>query len=125
LIAPSRAVRVWVHREPVDMRKSFDTLAALVRVNMKSDILAGEVFVFVGRRRRHAKALWWDGTGLVLHAKRLSRIRFAAPWEKRGAGPLRWTLTELALFLEGSDVVGRIELSPPPIDAAPSRVVFG
>jgi transposase len=91
---------------------------------MKGDILTGEMFVFVGRRRRHAKVLWWDGTGLVVHAKRLSQIRFVAPWEKRGTGPLRWTLTELSLFLEGSDVVGRVELSPPPIDVASSRVVF-
>ncbi|HEX4493089.1 MAG TPA: IS66 family insertion sequence element accessory protein TnpB [Acidimicrobiia bacterium] len=115
---------MWVHREPVDMRKSFDTLAAIVRVNMKSDLLLGEVFVFVGRRRRHAKALWWDGTGLVVHAKRLARIRFSAPWERRGSGPLRWTLSELSLFLEGSEVVGRIQLSPPPTDVEGSRVVF-
>jgi len=125
MIAPSRAVRVWVHREPVDMRKSFDTLAAVVRLHMNADVLAGDVFVFVGRRRRHAKVLWWDGTGLVVHAKRLARIRFAAPWDKRGSGPLRWTLSELSLFLEGSDVVGRIELSPPPLDVHSARVVFG
>lgn len=123
MIAP-RAVRVWVHREPVDMRKSFDTLAAVVKLEMNNDVLAGDVFVFVGRRRRHAKVLWWDGTGILVLAKRLARIRFAAPWEKRGSGALRWTLSELALFLEGSDVVGRIALSPPPVDVAGSRVVF-
>lgn len=124
MIALPRAVRVWVHREPVDMRKSFDTLAAVVRLQMGNDVLAGDVFVFVGRRRRHAKVLFWDGTGIVLLAKRLAQIRFAAPWEKKGTGALRWTLSELALFLEGSEIVTRVALSPPPYDPASSRVVF-
>lgn len=124
MIAPPRAMRVWVHREPVDMRKSFDTLAAVVRLHMKGDVLTGDAFVFVGRRRRSAKVLWWDGTGVVVLAKRLAQIRFSAPWERSGAGPLRWTLSELALFLEGSEHVGRVALSPPPIDTTRSRVVF-
>jgi transposase len=106
------------------MRKSFDTLAAVVRLQMKHDVLGGDLFVFVGRRRRHAKVLWWDGTGMIVLAKRLARIRFAAPWEKRGTGALRWTLSELALFLEGSELVGRVPLSPPPLDTTSSRVVF-
>jgi transposase len=124
MIGLPRAVRVWVHRAPIDMRKSFDTLAAVVRLEMKSDILAGDVFVFVGRRRHHAKALWWDGTGLIVLAKRMTRARFVAPWDRSGAGTLRWTLSELALFLEGSEHVGRIVLSPPPVETR-SRVVFG
>ncbi len=63
MIAMPRAVRVFAHREPVDMRKSFDTLAAVVRLAMANDIMGADVFVFVGKRRRHAKVLWWDGTG--------------------------------------------------------------
>ena len=125
MIALPRAVRVWVHREPVDMRKSFDTLSAVVRLHMKADLLGGDVFVFVGRRRRHAKVLWWDGTGMLVLAKRMARSRFAAPWEKHGDGSLRWTLSELALFLEGSELVTRVALSPPPCDATSRRVVFG
>lgn len=66
MIGLPRAVRVWVHREPVDMRKSFDTLAAVVRAGMGADVLDGGLFVFVGRRRRSAKVLYWDGTGHVV-----------------------------------------------------------
>ena len=72
MIHMPRAVRVFAHREPVDMRKSYDTLAAVVRTAMGKDVLAGDVFVFVGRRRRSAKALWWDGTGMVLLSNQLS-----------------------------------------------------
>ncbi len=124
MIAMPRAVRVFAHREPVDMRKSFDTLAAIVRLAMANDIMGGDVFVFVGKRRRHAKVLWWDGTGLVLLAKRLEKGRFGAPWERLGGQPLRWTTTELALFLEGSELVTRRELSPPPWDPSELRLEF-
>ena len=114
MIVPARAVRVWVHRRPVDMRKSFDTLAAVVRVEMRRELLDGELFVFVGKRRRHAKCLWWDGTGFCVLAKRMSKGRFFAPWERRGDGAIALTTSELALVLEGSDLVGRVALSPPP-----------
>ena len=114
MIALPRAVRIWVHREPVDMRKSYDTLSALVRVSFGADVLGGDVFVFIGRRRRHAKLLYWDGTGLCVLAKRLSKGHFAAPWQQPTAGTLQWTMSELMLFLEGSELVGRVPLSPAP-----------
>ena len=119
-----RAVRIFVHREPVDMRKSFDTLAAVVRLELGEDLLRGGVFAFVGKRRKHAKVIWWDGTGLMLVAKRLSKGRFAAPWERAGSGPLRWTTSELALFLEGSELVGRVALSPAPWSPDDRRIDF-
>lgn len=114
MISTSRAVRVWVHREAVDMRKSFDTLAAVVHTSMGRDVLDGGIFVFVGKRRRTAKVLYWDGTGICLLAKRMAKGRFAAPWERSGSRSLSWTTSELALFLEGSDLVMRRALSPEP-----------
>jgi transposase len=96
------------------MRKSFDTLAVLVKNELRREVLSGDVYVFVGKTRRRAKVLYWDGTGLCLFAKRLEKGRFAAPWERRQEGALRWTMSELSLFLEGSELVGRIRLSPEP-----------
>jgi transposase len=124
MIQLPRAVRVFAHREPVDMRKSYDTLAAVVRLGMDGDVMGGDVFVFVGRRRRHAKVLWWDGTGMLLLAKRLVKGRFGAPWESSGKGALRWTMTELALFLEGSELVARGAVSPPAWDPSERCVEF-
>lgn len=80
--------RVFVHREPVDMRKAFDGLTGLVVNAMKRDLLDVFVFVFVGRDRKRAKALVWDGTGICLFAKRVAKGRFAAPWEVGGDGEL-------------------------------------
>jgi transposase len=113
VIGSTRQLTVYVHRAPTDMRKSYDTLAALVVRDLKRDLLSGDVFLFVGKTRRRAKALYWDGTGLVLVQKRLEAGRFAAPWARATSGPLCWTMSELALFFEGSELVGRMPLSPP------------
>jgi transposase len=106
------------------MRKSFDTLAAVVTSGLGRDVLSGEVFVFVGRDRRRAKVLWWDGTGLCLFAKRLSKGRLAAPWASKSEGAIVWTMSELALFLEGSEAIGRVPLSPAPWTQAERTVTF-
>jgi transposase len=114
VIGSTRQVTVYAYGQPTDMRKSFDTLAVLVKKNLGREVLSGDVFVFVGKTRRRAKVLYWDGTGLCLFAKRLEKGRFAAPWQVRAEGALRWTMSELSLFLEGSELVGRIALSPEP-----------
>ena len=75
VIGLGRRVPVFAFAEVVDMRKSFDTLGAIVREHMKRDILDGALFVFVGRDRRRAKVLFWDGTGLCVLAKRLEKGR--------------------------------------------------
>lgn len=107
MLGLSRRVRVFAYQAPADMRKSFNTLSALV-LSMGHEVTAGDVFVFVGKGRRRAKVLWFDGTGLCLLAKRIEKGRFAALWERT-----ELTSSELVLFLEGSEAVGRVSLSPP------------
>lgn len=124
MIGSTRQVAVYAYAEPVDMRKSFDTLGALVVETMRKPLLSGDVYLFVGKTRTRAKALYFDGTGLCLFSKRLEKGRFAAPWEA-GEGPLRWTVSELALFLEGSDAVGRLPLSPPVFQPGERALRFG
>jgi transposase len=107
------------------MRKQFDALAAIVAGGLKKDLLAGDVFLFVGKTRRRAKALYWDGTGVCLFAKRLEKGRFAAPWERAGSKAIEWTMTELSLFFEGSELVGHVRLSPDAYTDGDRRVRFG
>jgi transposase len=112
VILPPRAVAIYAHRRPVDMRKHFDTLAALVTASMPAALLSGALFLFVGRDRRRAKVLYFDGSGLCVLSKRLEKGRFANVWSDVDAPPLALTTSELALFLEGSALVGRVALSP-------------
>ena len=58
------------------MRKGFDGLAALVQQRLRQDPFGGAVYAFRGKRGNLVKLLWWDGQGLVLHAKRLEHGRF-------------------------------------------------
>ena len=89
--------RIFLRRQPTDMRKSFDGLSGLVRGELGQDPLAGDLFVFVNRRRDFVKALYWDRDGLALWAKRLARGCFALSPE----GPPEIGRDELALLLEG------------------------
>ena len=77
--------------------------------------LSGDCFLFTNRRRTTAKVLHFDGTGLCIYSKRLERNRFACRWADGPGEPVRLTMTELALFLEGSRLAGRIPLSPAPL----------
>ena len=114
MLGPSRQTRVFAYGAPCDMRKSFNTLSGLVSA-MGHDIAVGDVFLFVSKNRKRAKVLWYDITGLVLLAKRLDAGRFTAIWEVDD-GEIELTMSELRLFLEGCEHVGRMQLSPPPID---------
>lgn len=113
MIGTTRQVAVHAFTAPADMRKSFDSLSLLVTEGLARNVLSGDLFLFVSKNRKRAKVLYWDGTGLCVFAKRLEKGRFAAPWE-RPDGELRLTVSELALLLEGSDLVGRMPLSPAP-----------
>ncbi|MBZ4402525.1 IS66 family insertion sequence element accessory protein TnpB, partial [Myxococcus sp. AS-1-15] len=97
-------------------RRGFDGLSALVEQQLGQQLLKGDVFHFVGRCRRRAKVLHFDGTGLVLLTKRLFRGRFARPWSEEGAQAVELTVSELSLFLEGCELAGRWKLSPPAVD---------
>ena len=55
--------RVFLCTLPTDMRKSFDTLAALVASHLGQAALSGDLFVFRSRRGDRVKLLWWDEDG--------------------------------------------------------------
>jgi len=109
MIGLPRGLSVYLFDEPVDMRKSFNTLSALVEQQMKQVVTAGDLFLFVSRNRKRSKVLYFDGTGLCLFCKRLEKGQFHAPWKMRRK---EMTLSELALFVEGSEALFA-SLSPP------------
>jgi transposase len=87
MIIPSSAVRVLVATQPVDFRKGMDDLAALVRESLGADPYSGVVYVFRARRADRVKLLLWDGSGLVLVAKRLEKSSFR--WPRISDGVMR------------------------------------
>lgn len=111
ILGTSRAVRVFAYPEPVDLRKGYDGLFGLVKTGLGRDPLSGDLFLFVNKRRVGCKVLVWDGTGLCIFQKRLERGRFASLF-REDAGTVQLTASELSLFIEGCDLVGRRTLSP-------------
>jgi transposase len=116
VIATARVGRVFAHAAPTDLRKGFDGLAALVVEHLGRQATSGDLYLFVSRDRLRAKVLWWDGTGLCIHAKRLEQGRFAALWGRLREGQVELSAAELALFLEGCREVGWRPLSPALVD---------
>ena len=100
--------RVFLCRNSVDMRKAFDSLADLVRVEMGMDPFQGDVFVFVGKDRTRAKVLIWEATGFWLCAKRLESARFRLPAGAERAGTPALPLSVEAVMSLLEDVVPRL-----------------
>ena len=111
MISFNRRTKVFVSKEPTDMRASYDTLFAKAKGVLNQDPFSGHLFVFINRHRSSIKCLYWDGTGLVLVCKRLDRGVFSRinPMFK---GEIVLTAAEFALFFEGADLEKRFVESP-------------
>jgi transposase len=90
--------RIYAFSEPVDMRKSFDGLLALLSAALSQDTLSGDVYVFVNRCSNYIKCIYWDRTGYCLFAKRLERGKFKFPLD---GGKQELTEKVFKLILDG------------------------
>ena len=97
------SVRIWVATRPTDLRKSFDTLAELVRQQLQLDPLSGQLFVFRNRRSDRVKLLYWDEDGYVIVYKRLEMGVFPWPVVAAGHPSVALRAAELAMLLDGID----------------------
>lgn len=98
--------RIWLCVGPVDGRKGFDGLCAVVSAHLGHDPLSGDLFVFRNRRGDRLKILAWQGDGYGLYLRRLERGTFAFPATEANvadATALSVTPTELAMILGGID----------------------
>lgn len=99
------SVRVYVCLTPCDMRKSFDSLHALVREHLELDAFAGHLFVFASRRKDRIKILYWEQDGFALWSKRLEEGTYAMPLGTDTVERRREITTqELAALLSGIDL---------------------
>ncbi len=97
------SVRVYLCLSPCDMRKSFDSLHALVREHLELDAFAGHLFVFASRRRDRVKILYWDRDGFAIWSKRLEEGAYAVPFPE-GERRREITAQELGALLSGIDL---------------------
>src|SRR5881296_4492700 len=101
MIVPASGVKVLIAMKPVDFRKGMDGLGAVVRESLGADPYSGVIHVFRAKRADRVKLLFWDGTGVVLVAKRLERGSFRRPAIRDGV--MRLPPAQLSALLEGLD----------------------
>ena len=98
------SVRIYLAREPADMRCSFDGLMTRVESVLEKDPFTGHLFVFRNRRGDRVKILFWDRSGFCIWYKRLEKGTFRFP--STSAASVEVEAAELMLLLEGIDLRG-------------------
>jgi transposase len=119
---------IYCATTPVDLRRSFDGLAAAAREVLAKDPRSGALFLFVNKAGDRLKALWWDRTGYCLLYKRLERGVFRFPSAVRpGDASVAIEATEFAKILEGLDLgrattasIGVVHRKTTPTEVAPA-----
>ena len=107
MIILPKDVQVYVCTQPTDMRKSFDSLAALVGELIQQNPLSGHLFVFVSKSKKMLKILFWDRTGYSQYYKRLENGTFSIAHCSLGQhqqGSVLIDSSELQLVLDGIDL---------------------
>ena len=111
MIALNRRTKIFVCKEPTDMRASYDSLFEKSKTILSQDPFSGHLFLFINSRRTSIKCLYYDGTGLVIISKRMEKELFCKinPMYR---GDIVMTSAEFALFFEGADLEKRFIESP-------------
>lgn len=111
MIALNRRTKIFVCKEPTDMRASYDSLFSRAKTILNKDPFSGHLFLFVNRERTSCKCLYYDGTGFVIIAKRLEEGRFSRV-NLLYRDEVVLTEAEFGLFFEGANLEKRFIDSP-------------
>lgn len=97
------ATPVYLACGATDMRKSIDSLAAIVTYTFELDPLGVGLFVFCNRGRDKLKILFWENNGFWLYYRRLEKGRFQWPQTSQTA-PLTVNRRQLQWLLDGLEL---------------------
>lgn len=101
--SPNEFTQIFIHKDPVDMRKSINGLSAIVELSQMGNLMAPHLFVFTGKRRNAIKILYFDKSGFALWMKRLETDKF--PWPKNFTeSVITVTAEQLSWLLDGYDI---------------------
>ena len=92
------SVKIFLCKEPTDMRKSFDSLAVMVEHILCQNPLSGYVFIFRNKRGNMIKCLYWDKDGYAIWYKRLEKGTYSIPKTEEDYSVDH---RQLAIMLEG------------------------
>jgi transposase len=104
MLRPNGEAQVYVYRDPVDMRKSINGLAAIVESELEYSPMTGALFVFCNRSRDKVKLLYWERNGFVLWYKRLEKHKFKWLNPQETKDSIEVTGKQLNQLLNGLDI---------------------
>lgn len=99
-----QAPRLYLYIKSVDMRRSFDGLHAIVQSEFKLNLLSGDMFLFLNKRRDRIKILWWDGDGMAIFMKRLEAGTYQLPSVTADQASLVIDRMQVELLLSGIEL---------------------
>jgi transposase len=111
MISLAAGTKVFLACRPIDLRAGFNGLAAKVQQVIGQDPFGGSLYMFRNKWGDYFKALYWDGTGLWLLAKKLATGRFV--WPPIIDGAMTLTPAQLALLVEAMDWRRTLAPAPP------------
>ena len=94
--------RIYLYRDPVDFRKSYRGLAAIVEQELGDNPFDGALYAFTNRQRNKIKLLMWEDNGFVLYYKALAEEKFRWPRSEDDVMPL--TGEQINWLLDGYDI---------------------
>jgi transposase len=96
-------VRIWLCAQPTDLRKSFDSLASIVRDALGGDPLSGNIYAFRNKSADRIKLLLWEEDGYVIWYKRLEAGCFRFPATQNNEPRVEIRAADLVMLLAGVD----------------------
>ena len=103
VMRPSRALPVvYLYREPVDFRKAYLGLSAIVEQELGHNVFEGHLYAFTNKRRNKIKCLYWERNGFVLYYKSLAEEKFK--WPRHDEDLVTLTGEQLNWLLDGYDL---------------------
>ena len=126
MISFSPLLKIYLHREPIDMRKSYDGLFGIVKNDLAMDVRNGGLFMFINLKRNRVKLMYWDKDGIAIWQKRLEQGSLQHPQPAGNAKHLEIDAAELSLLLAGIDLASvkrrKRYVAPELLNANPSAV---
>jgi transposase len=104
MLAFSPQVKIYLHTQPIDMRKSFDGLFGLIKSDLQIDAREGGLFMFLNLRRNRIKLMYWDRDGLAIWMKRLENNCFQRPLRSSDGKHVIVEPAELQSILSGIEL---------------------
>ena len=93
---------VYLYHQPVDFRKSYRGLSAIVECELGHNPFTGCLYAFTNKQRNKIKCLFWEDNGFVLYYKALAEDQFKWPGSEEAT--LTLTGQQLNWLLDGLDI---------------------